>query len=269
MKQLFSNWKGFLKESRFFDLSMFKPRETLSPKVWNFDKDRVDPKVREKLLQIAEDFIEQIKIKSFEVIDITLTGSLANYNWTDFSDFDLHIILDFKQIDENPGLVGDFFRTKSKIWNLAHDIKIKDHDVEIYVQDLAEPHASTGVYSLLLNRWVKKPIKLRPEIDENEVKKKAAHISDLIDEIENLYNQNEFGMALEMAKRVREKIRNFRKCGLQREGEYSSENLAFKFMRRNGYLRKLADLITNSYDKSMSIPPGKRDFDEFLKEISR
>ena len=123
---------------------------------------------------------------------------------------------------------------------------------------------------LCSKRLVVKNLKqIKQLLEEDSLYIAKERIGFLIDEIENLYNQNEFGMALEMAKRVREKIRNFRKCGLQREGEYSSENLAFKFMRRNGYLRKLADLITNSYDKSMSIPPGKRDFDEFLKEISR
>jgi len=268
MKELFSNWKLFLNENRYFDLSSFEPRESLDPKVWILEKSQIVPKIRAKLLKIAQNFIDKIEINSYDIVDITLTGSLANYNWTDFSDFDLHIVLDFKQIDENPGLVRAFFRTKAKIWNISHDIKIKGHDVEIYVQDLAEPHTSTGVFSLMLNRWVKKPIKMRPEIDENDVRKKAEYISDLVDEIESLFYREEFDMAYEMAKKVREKIRKFRKCGLRREGEYSSENLAFKLMRRNGYLRKLADLITNSYDKTMSIPPGKRDFDQFLKEIA-
>ena len=267
MKELFSNWNSFLKENRYYDLSSFKPREKLNPKLWIKNDSRVENGIRRALLRIAEEFIDNIKIKPFDVLDVTFTGSSANYNWTEYSDIDLHIILDFKQIDENPGLVRNFFRLKSKMWNLTHEIKIKGYDVEIYVQDLAEPHASTGVYSLLLNKWVKKPIKARPEIDENQVNKKANYISDLIDEVENLFITKSYNKAYEMAGKVRKKIGNFRKCGLQSAGEFSSENLAFKLLRRNGYLRKLADFLVNSYDKSRSVPPGKRDIDKIMENL--
>ena len=36
-------------------------------------------------------------------------------------------------------------------------------------------------------------------------------------------------------------------------GEYSVENLAFKTLRRNGYLEKLSNAKTDAYDKMMSI----------------
>jgi len=266
MKNLFENWNSFLNETRYYDLSSFIPRDNLNPKFWIMDS-RLDSSIRNKLLQIAEDFVNSIKINSFDIIDITFTGSSANYNWTEYADVDLHIILDFKQINENPGFVGDFFRTKSRLWNITHDIKIKGHEVEIYVQDLAEPHAATGVYSILLNRWNKKPQRSRPEIDENQVNKKASHISDIIDDVERLYHLKEYQLALETGKKLRNKLRNFRKCGLQREGEFSSENLAFKLLRRNGYLRKLADFLVNSYDKSNSMPPGKRDLEDIIDNL--
>ena len=44
-----------------------------------------------------------------------------------------------------------------------------------------------------------------------------------------------------------------RQTGLDREGEYSYENITFKVLRRVGLLDKLADLETLAYDKSLSM----------------
>jgi len=263
MKDLFENWNSFLSESILVGLSSYSPKSELDPEFWSEDL-RLLPKIRKQLLRIAEDFLEKLQFNSFDVIDITLTGSLANYNWTDFSDFDLHIILDFKQVDENVSLVRRYFSAKGKIWNIEHNIKISGHEVEIYVQELAEPHASTGVYSLHLNRWLNKPSKIRPKIDQAIVHRKASTLMDMIDQVEKHFASENYEIAYNTALKLRKKIRNFRKCGLQGAGEYSSENLAFKTLRRNGYLRKLHDLIRISYDKFMSIGPGKRDLNEYL-----
>ena len=259
MKELLENWNEFLKESVYIDMSSFKPRDTLNPKLWSDEQTRLKPEVRKVLLQIAYDFLDEVKINSSDIVDITVTGSSANYNWTEYSDIDLHIVLDFRQIGEKVSLVKNFFHAKSKLWNLAHEIMIGGHEVELYVQELAEPHASTGVFSLALGRWVKKPRKHKPTIDQTMVHKKANTLVDLIDQIEKHFAIENYDIAHKMAEKVRNKIRNFRKCGLQDSGEYSSENLAFKTLRKNGYLRKLADLLISSYDKSKSFDPAKRD----------
>ena len=41
--------------------------------------------------------------------DLRLTGSLANYNWSEYSDVDLHLVVDFEKIDEDIELVKAFF----------------------------------------------------------------------------------------------------------------------------------------------------------------
>ena len=254
-------------ESFFYSIEDMKPSDQLYDKVWQEGSNLLKPEIRKKLLQIALDFVKQFNLKRMEVVDITFTGSLANYNWTPTSDIDLHVILDFKNIDENPSLAKNYFATKAKLWNLMHDIKIFNHDVEIYVQDLAEPHASTGIYSVFRNKWNKFPMKKTPEIDVPGVRKKVDHLSDLINEVENLFYQQEYDMANDLAKRVQKKIRNYRKCGLKKVGEYSIENLAFKLLRKNGFIDKLYDIRTKSYDKLMSLNPAKRDFADFMRKI--
>ena len=55
--------------------------ETLNHQAW--DNGVLRPEVRERLLEIAEFFIEYLEVPDFDVHDIVLTGSLANYNYTE------------------------------------------------------------------------------------------------------------------------------------------------------------------------------------------
>ena len=57
-----------------------------------------------------------------------------------------------------------------------------------------------------------------------------------------------------MAERMKEKLRKMRQAGLDsKKGIYSVKNIAFKVLRRNGYLGKLSDVKTQSYDRVMSL----------------
>ncbi len=60
----------------------------LNPKIWQGG--RLDGKVRLKLLEIAQAFVDFVGI-DLDVEDYTITGSNANYTWTDYSDLDLHV----------------------------------------------------------------------------------------------------------------------------------------------------------------------------------
>ena len=49
------------------------------------------------------------------------------------------------------------------------------------------------------------------------------------------------------------KIKKYRSAGLSSEGELSVENIAFKYLRNNNYIKLLIDIRNNSYDKLMSL----------------
>ena len=204
------------------------------------------PEIRKSLLRIAYDFLESLDPK-MTFADITLTGSMANYNYTDQSDLDLHILFDFSSMGENGELIQNLFNAKRRIWNDVHDIKIKDHDVELYAQDSKEPHHSTGVFSVLRNKWLVVPHRANPEIDEEYVLKKS---QDIMGRIDHLIGLEEKRRALEVTK---DKIMKMRKAGLERKGEFAEENLIFKTLRNTGYIGKLNDIIRNEYDRSVSL----------------
>jgi|TARA_B100000287_G_C20661730_1_gene790366 predicted nucleotidyltransferase len=245
-------WKIFEQGLKTVNLSSFELNDELNSNIWDSD-DNLNPDVKYKLLKIAEDFIKNLGIEGIEYTDITITGSIANYNWSKFSDIDLHIVLDFSKLNKDIELVREFFRGKFGMWNKTHDIIINEFEVEIYVQDSNEPHVSTGVYSVLHNSWLIKPSRETFEIDAEDTKKKALKFMDMIDSLEDLFNDKKYDESYDFSKKLKKKIKKFRQCGLEKGGQYSAENLAFKVLRRNGYLGKLSGLATDSYDKMMSI----------------
>ena len=248
-------WNKFLLEAiqnEEIELPSIDIKDSLNMNVWQTEE-RIKPEITGRLIRIALDFLDSLGIEQDMIKDITLTGSLANYNWTEFSDIDLHIIAEFREVDDNIKLVKDFFNAKKADWNKTHQIMIKNHEVEIYVQDIREPHISTGVYSLLEDEWLMRPNKNIPKIDYESVKVKAGSIMDQIDRVEQLYLNNNFEASQNVADIIRNKIKRLRRCGLAEKGIYSTENIVFKTLRNNGYIKKILELRTNSYDKLMSM----------------
>ena len=188
-----------------------------------------------------------------DIKDIILTGSLANYNWSEYSDLDVHIVIDFKDVAEDEGLVKKYFDAVRANWNRNHDIKVKGFEVELYVQDDDESHASTGIYSLLDDGWLLKPSREHKEIDKLNIFKKARHIMRDIDKVEGHLNRQEYAAALTLGQGIKDKIKRMRRGGLQRGGVYSTENLAFKVLRRGGYMGKLLDSVGTAYDAQRSL----------------
>ena len=167
-------------------LNSFSVQETLNPKVWenpeNPQKAKMIPKVKKALMRIAEEFIDYLGEDVF-VEDIVLTGSLANFNWSEFSDFDLHIIVDFEQYEDESDLYKELYNLKKQVFNDKHNIKIFGYDVELYAQDSEEPHFATGVYSVMNDEWVTKPKKVDIEIDRNVLEKKIKNWTEKIDKV--------------------------------------------------------------------------------------
>jgi hypothetical protein len=230
----------------------FDSHDTLATGIW-IDGDRVAPKVAARLNKIAQDFIDSLPVE-IDIEDIRLTGSLANYNWSNYSDVDLHIIVDFLGIDENKVLVKAFFDNARMRWNNRHQIRMKGYDVEIYVEDSREQHVSSGVYSLMNGEWVTKPRKYRKSIDFPAARRKAADLEFQINIIDNLITAKKLKSALKNVERVKRKIKNMRHAGLEStHKEFSIENIAFKILRRNGMLGVLDEFKHKIYDDMMTV----------------
>ena len=251
MNDIESKYESFMKE--YSDYVDFQTHRNLNHMLWDRDTQTLKGDVAKRLIEIAEDFLKSTDVTDIEIKDITFTGSLANYNYSQYSDIDLHVIVDFSDVDENLDLVKEYFDTKKALWNLKHYIMIHGYEVEIYVQDEGERHMSSGVYSILNDEWIKKPTPEDPDLDFDNIEKKAKDFKRQINQIYKLQTQEKHQEAIDYADKLKEKIRKFRQAGLEDEGEFSVENLAFKMLRRDGSLDTLSNVKVASYDQMMSI----------------
>jgi hypothetical protein len=192
-------------------------------------------------LQIARAFVDFVGV-DLDVKDYTITGSNANYTWTKHSDLDLHIIIPGQADDAS----RELYSSKKTLWGDQHDITIRGLPVECYIQGEDEPHHSTGVYSLVQNKWLVEPKKIKPNIDDASV---SAKCDNLIRVTKEALQQDD----LERLSRVKDKITEMRKAGLERAGEWSVENLCFKTLRNLGLIDDLTERIRELEDQHLSL----------------
>jgi hypothetical protein len=212
--------------------------KTLNPLLW--DDHKLNPKVRQQLLKIARHFIEFLKVPNLKVKDITISGSNAGYQYSDYSDIDLHIIVPPYSESE------ELFTAKKNQYNFTYDITIKDIPVELYVQPSDQVHFSAGVYSILNDQWLREPKNEEPKVDTKAIKSKARNYASMI-------NQAMRSQDLNKCKHAMENLRRLRKAGLEKHGENSVENLAFKLLRARGQIDKLRKYIDKLTSAELSL----------------
>ncbi len=244
-----NKWTQHLSEIEF-DTSNLTPKDELHPKFWK--NNQLLPGVGDRLEEIAEDLIKNLDF-DIKIEDIIITGSIATYNWHKLSDIDLHIMIDFSKIDENYDLIKKFLDAKKGQWNRSHEIMVFGHEVEVYFQDINEEHHAAGIYSLYKRDWLTQPTKESGEPDFKEAEIKAESLANEIDAAYEVYNSEKYSDSYDIADKLKKKIKKLRQCGLEQGGIYSPENLAFKLLRNSGFLGRLMNLKTLSYDKMMSI----------------
>jgi hypothetical protein len=237
------SFKNFLIEASELTLQY---HNELNPKFW--ENNSIKPEVRSKLLQIADVWTKFANIPSDAVEDLLVVGGNANFNYTPYSDVDLHILVDKSKIADCPEILDDYLKDKKYIWAQTHDIQLYGHDVEIYAQDISEPTpADQGSYSLLANSWLKEPHHEQVDINAPDLQLK---IQNYIHKIENLISSN---ASYESFQKFKEKMRNMRSAGLKKSGEFSLENLTFKELRNLGYFEKINNYMKSKQDEQLSL----------------
>lgn len=237
--------KPFLKYLTEEDLTL-EYHDTLNPKIW--DGDDLKPEVQAKLLQIAKKWAVFAKIPDFAVTDIILVGGNANYNWTKFSDLDLHVVVNREDLADCPDLLDDYLQNKKQLWALVHDITVYGHDVELYAQDRETPYPKKqGVYSIKDKKWIAKP---KLEAVDFRGPALLAKVKQYTERIETLISTNAED---ESFSKLKEKFKNMRSSGLKKIGEFSMENLLFKELRNRGVIDKMTQYLRSRQDEKLSL----------------
>jgi hypothetical protein len=238
-------------------LKSFEFKDTLSPDIWDnvdtndFTEIKLKSDVRAHILKIADAFIDSVNVEPFDVKDIFLVGSICNYNWSNYSDVDIHLAIDKSKLGDNMALVDEFLDSKKKEFTENHDIKIKGFDIEMYVQDVdREDLKSKGVYNVLFNKWVTEPDKSGENLDKEAIIKKVKSFYKDFESIQKLSNNTEKIHSIDVLK---DKIKKYRQSGLDKNGEFGTENMVFKYLRRVGFIEKLIDLKYDLIDRKLSL----------------
>ena len=246
-------------EASAIDMKPFKVKDKLNPEFFNGDGE-LNSQIRMKLLDIADDFIKELEVKWVKPMDIVLTGSIANYNWSKYSDVDIHIIYDYNEVYKKPDFVKDYFNSKKELWNKTHDeLTIKDFPVEISVENISEPAQSSGVYSLEKNKWVKEPknlndSKLNKEYIKSFCAKQMTKLDNLFDEMDNEKDNTKLKKLSDKIKGIYTKLKDMRAEGLgSKEKEMSAGNIIWKVVKHMGYIEKVWDYINKVYDTTNTI----------------
>jgi hypothetical protein len=216
----------------------------LNPAV--FHGDHMRPEVREQLFMIAKDFIEHLGINDIDVSDITISGSSAAYSYTKHSDIDLHVLVDLNQFNDDD-VYRELFDAKKTIYNDTHDIMIDGYEVELYVQDTNQPVISLGEYSVLNDKWIKLPRKRKAHFDQIATKLKFDKLIKLAGFALKTNN-------LDKIQTLIKTIKKYRQAGLDINGEFGPENLAFKALRSKGIIKKLYDKLNELHSERLSLP---------------
>ena len=237
------------------NLKSFNFKKQLNPKIWEDNK--LKKNVRKRLIKIAKEFVKSTDIE-FIPVDIVIVGSIASFNWSKYSDIDLHIITDFKSINDNTELVKNYLYSKKCEWNNDHrDLKIYGYDVELYAQDINEENESNGIYSVKYNHWIKIPSAKHKQLDKNAIKEIAAMYINKIEyynrKFDELSSDKAFLLLQSKVKYLYDLIIQGRKKSLPVEGEQATGNIIFKVLRRSGHLEMINKLKKKLFDKINSI----------------
>ena len=246
-KYLGENWLGpSLAES-------LEKHDTLNQSIWNGEELKED--VKGAIKEIVQKYVEDSEILSMEdIIDIELLGSNASYNYTAYSDLDIHLVVNMEALSTDPTLLQIACNAEKALFNKAYNFMIKGVEVELYVEDVKAATASNGIYSVSKDEWIKKPepIDIPDFIDDDEylaildnwmIKAKGALNTTSSQEIQQFINE----------------LYNLRRLSIMTDGEYAKGNLVFKEIRNAGLLQELKDKVNELTSQELSLESLQKD----------
>lgn len=217
--------------------------EELNPDLW--ENNEIKPEVKEKLSEIVQKFSDNLKENDIEldIKDIVIIGSNANYNYTEHSDIDTHIVADMTPYKGDADLAMKLYGAHKRLFNNKYDPTIYGHEVEIYVEPEQIRANSNGIYSLNTG-WLKEPVQSNiPDIDESELNNKVAEFEDKI----------ELAETVEDIDNIIDSLYLLRQQSILKDGEFGIGNQVFKEIRNIGLLQELKDKKVTLENKEMSL----------------
>lgn len=249
-------------------LNLFKEayelHDTLNPKLFDLETNKLKPEVLEKLSGIFEEFLKSIDPLTLSIVDVRLVGSNASYNYNDQSDIDLHLLVNFDLNYINDEILQSIYNDKKNKFNEKYDFEIYGIPVEIYIEDMKSINATNGIYSILKNEWVREPVPMKYELPDysTELAETRAKINEVLQSNDSKLIEDTINAIYLM-----------RKDGLAIDGEMSIGNLVFKELRNDGLLdglrNKYCELISDELSLNESVLNEDSSFDDYNDRVNQ
>lgn len=221
----------------------FQIHDELNPKLWQ--DNQLLPEVRQKIVDIVANFEEYVEIP-IHIVDIVIVGSNAAYNYTQYSDLDVHVIVNPEMVTEIPEDIQTMiYNMKKSSFNKEFDIKIKGIPVELYVEDMHSSVVSNGIYSICDDRQVKEP-KQNNSITKHNIEKDLEEWIEKINQAISTSDYDSISGTIDL-------LYLMRKNSIAIEGEYGKGNEIFKTLRDRGYLANIKEALNKSISKNLSL----------------
>lgn len=224
--------------------NVLKFQDELNPKLWDKDEE-LKPEAAKHLKYVAQRFVEWLAVP-LVVKDVEILGSLTSYNWTPQSDIDLHIYVDLSPFKDKK-TVKELFEVKTKLFKEKFPIKYEGLPIELTIEDDSNRAVSAGMYSLSKDVWIKKPMKVpKLSVDTD----KAAEISGLWKQrIKNAIGSD---TGSDKLNQLKDDLKAMRKQALKKDGEFADGNIAFKDLRKTGFVDKIKDARDEKFEDELS-----------------
>lgn len=218
---------------------VYELHNTLNPKLFDLETNKLKLEVQQKLAEIAEEFLKDIDPLTLSVADIQFVGSNAGFNYNENSDIDLHLIVNFDLNYIDDEILQSIYNDKKNKFNDKYDFQIYGIPVEVYIENINSSNATNGIYSILRGDWVRFPVPVEYEIP---------NYSDALSKVRAKINEVLLSNDPKLIEDTINYIYMERKNGLALNGEISEGNLIFKELRNDGLL----DGLRNKYYELMS-----------------
>ena len=220
-----------------------KVNNALNPKLWD-ENNKLRTEVREAALRIVEFFLSQMDMP-ITYKDIRILGSNASYNYSPYSDLDIHIVVDFNELEGSNSMLRKYFNGVRNGFLNDYDVKIHGIPVEMYIEDISDPPKAKGIYSVVDDGWIK-----FPKQDTNAVEADVDSVADVWEaRINKLVKRD----SLEDVDTAIRNLYYVRRNSLAQDGEYGKGNQLFKEIRNRGLLDMLRQKKKELISKELSV----------------
>jgi hypothetical protein len=231
-------------------------RDRLDPLIWKDGiNGKLDPDVRKHLLAMARVFIDGVKLKDAPVIDIIFAGSLTGYLYHARSDLDIHVNVDARRLGIKPKYLQGFLFNKSKAWSEGRHFSIRGREVQLLMLDPSVTgENSKGIYSLLNDRWLRKPERPAQPINHARIYSRTLNLVGQFQKAVRAYQKNPGGTDCTVLSAFTKALKKERRIGFQTVGEYAEANLVYKALRNGRYTRAGETLSARCLEARLNLP---------------